>query len=102
MCSENKIKKLSIFTDHQFLIDSYTKWIPTWEANGRKTADGKPLVNRTELEELGQALQPLEVTWNHVLSCQDIEGDEAADQLARAGTTKHNTRVIEHPDGSTY
>ena len=48
--TENGVAKLSIFTLSKFLIDSCTKWIHTWKKNGWKTADGKPVVNKTEFE----------------------------------------------------
>ncbi|XP_033218075.1 ribonuclease H1-like [Belonocnema kinseyi] len=44
---ENIMSKLTMFADTQFLIDSYTKWISTWETNGWKASDGKPVVNET-------------------------------------------------------
>ena len=41
--------------------------------------------NRTEFEKLRRALEPMEVIWNHVPVHNGIEGNEAADRLAREG-----------------
>lgn len=43
--SENGIEKINIFPESKFLIDSYTKYTLTWEANGWKIAHKKPAVN---------------------------------------------------------
>ena len=57
------IKKLKINTDSQFLISCITKWMKKWKANGWKTSDSKPVLNKTELMEMEAALAPLKVTW---------------------------------------
>ncbi|XP_033229731.1 ribonuclease H1-like [Belonocnema kinseyi] len=88
--SENGISHLRINTDSKFLIDSYNKWIPHWEANGWKTTNGKPVVYRTEFEELRKALEGLDVTWNHVSGHQGIEGNEMTDYLAQMGINRSN------------
>ena len=71
----------SVLTD----IQVSTEWIPTWEKNDWKTAENKPVKNQTEFEELRRALEPMEVIWNHFPGHNGIEGNEAADRLAREG-----------------
>ena len=79
------IKKLRINTDSKYLVSSATEWIPTWEKNDSKTAENKPVKNRTEFKKLKKALEPMEVIWNHVQGHNCIEGNETADRIAREG-----------------
>lgn len=57
------IKKLKISTDSQFLINCVTMWMSKWKRNGWKTAKGEPVINKTELIEMEQALAPLDVIY---------------------------------------
>ena len=59
------IKKFRINTDSKYLVSSAAEWIPTWEKNDWKTAENKPVKNRTEFEKIKTALEPIEVIWNH-------------------------------------
>ena len=95
-------KTLSIFTDSKFLIGSCTKWIHAWKTNGWKPADGKPAVKKTEFENLLEALASSEVEWNHVPGHQGIEGNEAADQLARATIKKDEPAIMTPLEVGTY
>lgn len=61
------IKKLKISTDSQFLINCITKWMPKWKRNGWKTADGKAVINKTELISMENSLKSLEVNWVRIL-----------------------------------
>ncbi|XP_033218072.1 ribonuclease H1-like [Belonocnema kinseyi] len=81
---EAGIKNLRFHIDLQFLIDSITKWILKWKENGWKTAERKPIINKTEFEKLKEAIGPLSVDWAHVSSHKGILGNEMADRLARA------------------
>lgn len=74
--------------------------MPTWETNGWKTAEGKPVVNRTDFKELREAAAPLEITWHHVPSHRDVEGNEAADQLARTGIHQPNKNTNANESGT--
>ena len=74
----------------------------TWKKNRWKTADGKPVVNKAEFEELLKALAPSEVVWNHVPGHQGIERNEAADQLARAAIKKDEREVMTLLEDGTF
>ena len=101
------MKKVRINTDSKYLVGSATEWIPAWEKNDWKTAENKPVKNRTEFEKLKKALEPIEVIWNHVLDHRGVEGNEATDQLARNGIEEKSAAArepcndINAPSGST-
>lgn len=87
------VKKLCINTDSEFVINCITKWIKGWKRNGFKTAKGAPVLNKDELVELDETLSLMEdVKWNHVRGHQGIEGNEAADALARTGATQYKAK----------
>ncbi|CAK9796381.1 Ribonuclease H1 [Anthophora plagiata] len=83
------IKNLKINTDSQFLISCITKWMPKWKANGWMTSSNKPVINKVELIEMEKAIESLNVVWNHVNGHVGIYGNEMADKLARAGSSKN-------------
>ncbi|KAJ2943857.1 hypothetical protein O0L34_g8184 [Tuta absoluta] len=85
--SENGIKKLAIYTDSQFLINSVTKWMPGWKRKGWKLASGEPVKNEKDFKELDDVQNKLKIKWIHVDAHKGIHGNEMADQLARAGAT---------------
>ncbi|XP_071856331.1 ribonuclease H1 [Bombus fervidus] len=83
------IKNLKINTDSQFLINCIKCWIHGWKKNGWVTSNNKPVINKNELVEMENALKPLNVVWNHVNGHVGIYGNEMADKLARAGSSKY-------------
>jgi ribonuclease HI len=57
------IDKLVIETDSQFVINCVTKWMSKWKRNGWKLSDGKPVINREDLENLTAAMDEMEIKW---------------------------------------
>ncbi|XP_076232472.1 ribonuclease H1 isoform X2 [Calliopsis andreniformis] len=86
---EAGIGKLKINTDSKFLLQCIQNWMPRWKANGWKTINNKPVINKTELLEMEEALTSLTVDWNHVNGHVGIYGNEMADKLARAGCLQY-------------
>ncbi|XP_023171478.1 ribonuclease H1 [Drosophila hydei] len=82
------IKKLSINTDSQFLINSITKWVPGWKRRGWKLPNMQPVKNVADFKELDELLQSdqVQVKWNYVEAHKGIKGNEMADKLARQGS----------------
>ena len=76
---------VTIFSDSTYSIKAATEWHKTWTANGWKTANGAPVMNRDILEPLALALQRRSGTrlvW--VKGHAKIAGNERADVLAKA------------------
>jgi ribonuclease HI len=46
------VQRIVIFTDSQYLIDSITDWIFTWQSNGWRTFQGQPVVHKALYQEL--------------------------------------------------
>lgn len=82
------VKKLIIKTDSSFLVNCQTNWVKKWKKNGWKTSTGADVTNRDELQELDKEEQDFSVTYIHVPAHKGIEGNEAADKLAKAGAKK--------------
>lgn len=60
------IKKLSINTDSQFLINSITKWVPGWKKRGWRLPNMEPVKNVVDFKELDELLQSKEINVNWV------------------------------------
>ena len=85
------MKKLKIHTDSNFLIDCVTKWMKNWKKNGWMTVKKEPVKNRSELEDLDEAIRQspnLVIKYKHVSGHSGIHGNEEADALARKGAQK--------------
>ena len=72
------------------MIDSVTKWMPSWKKNGWKTAAGKEVKNKADFLELDAVLQKaaaanMKIKWTHVPGHANIEGNVQADRLAGLG-----------------
>lgn len=59
-------KIVRVHSDSKLLIDSMTKWLPTWKRKGWKKADGKPVLNQDLLKEIDNQCQKRRVIYIHV------------------------------------
>jgi len=77
--------KLKLLTDSQYVISCMTQWINGWKKKGWMTGAGKPVTNKTELLELDEARQGIDIEWSHVKGQSGNPGNEAADKLSKKG-----------------
>lgn len=82
------IDRLVINTDSQFLISCITVWIHKWKKSNWKLSDGEPVKNKEDLIALEQAMEGMNIRWNHIRGHKGNHGNEMADSLARAGARK--------------
>lgn len=78
-------KPFVLFLDSNYVVQGATVWRSQWEAQGWRTASGKPVMNLDLWKQLYSILsyRPLAVLkW--VRGHAGIEGNEAVDQLAKA------------------
>lgn len=87
---QNGIKKLTINTDSQFLINAVTKWMPGWKKRGWKLPSGKAVKNEIDFKECDSVMHKLEIRWNYVKAHNGKHGNEMADKLAKAGAAMYN------------
>ena len=77
-------RKLVVYCDSQYVINSLTKWMPGWKSRGWKKADGKPVLNRELLQELDAATAGRDYQLVWVKGHSGHELNEAADARANA------------------
>ncbi len=75
---------LRILCDSQYVINSLTKWLPSWKRRGWKKGDGKPVMNVDLMKDLDKALAGRDVTFEWVKGHAGHDLNEAADDRARA------------------
>jgi len=80
-------KKVIIYTDSKYCIDSLTKWIYTWERNGWKTSTGGDVLNSDRIKTIRKLIKelPFPVELRHVRGHQGDTYNEMADMLADQG-----------------
>ncbi|KAG0707608.1 ribonuclease H-like domain-containing protein [Suillus ampliporus] len=84
---------LVIKTDSSYSIQCFESWLPKWNMNGFRTANGQPVKNAELIRYLAALLYAREkagpkVTFKHVRGHIGIEGNECADRLANDGALK--------------
>ena len=94
--------EVAIWSDSQYSIDCVTKWCRAWERNGWRTASGKPVENQDLIRPLiAQLARQPHVALRKVAGHAGVEGNEAADALARAGVAARPHRVNQRAPQAT-
>lgn len=72
-------------TDSDYVANGFNRgWLASWQKNGWKNAKKKPVENRDLWERLLAAVEPHEVSWEHVQAHVGVELNERCDSLAKA------------------
>ena len=89
------IKRICIFTDSQFLINSACKWMSTWKKKGWKLASGKAVVNQEDFKRLDELIESdnLLIKWSYIPAHKGYKGNEEADRLAKLGSDKYSSKA---------
>lgn len=75
---------LHVFCDSQYVINSVTKWMKGWKANGWRKKDKKPVLNVELMKAIDAAMQGRRVRFEWVKGHAGHPLNEAADSLANA------------------
>jgi ribonuclease HI len=73
-----------LYTDSEYVKNGITKWISAWRKNGWKTSANKPVKNKDLWEELVEASERHDVSWQWVKGHAGNKYNERADSLATA------------------
>ena len=75
--------KVKITTDSKYVCDAFLKeWLSSWQKNGWKTANKKPVKNRELWERLLLLSQKHELTWSWITGHAGHPENERCDKLA--------------------
>ncbi|MDX8388282.1 MAG: ribonuclease HI [Ghiorsea sp.] len=80
-----KPSEITIVTDSKYVLTGITEWIHGWKKKGWKNSKKEAVANRELWEELDSLNHMHQVTWQWVKGHSGDEGNERADELARAG-----------------
>ncbi len=78
-CSD---KKLTIYTDSEYVAKGMTEWIFNWQKKGWKTANKKPVLNQDLWQKLSSLAEDREISWKYVPAHSGIRLNERADEIA--------------------
>lgn len=79
-------------TDSSYLRDGITKWVHSWQRNGWRTADRKPVKNGDLWQALIEAAAPHRIRWEWVRAHAGHPENERADRLASAAANHFTNR----------
>lgn len=88
------VKRLNIFSDSQFLINSVCKWFTGWKHNNWTLKSGKPVANSVDYKKLDELIESgnMLIKWSYIAAHKGHEGNEAADRLAKEGAQKYKKK----------
>ncbi len=81
---------ITLWTDSTYVLKGITEWIHGWKKRGWKKSDKKPVVNVDLWKTLDALNAERDVQWKWVKGHAGVEGNERADELARAGIPGSN------------
>ncbi|KAG8998263.1 hypothetical protein FRB94_006961 [Tulasnella sp. JGI-2019a] len=87
---EDPTVPLVIMTDSKYSISCIRDWIPNWIRRGWRSSKGEPVRNKLVIQHLANLLdnRPGRVKLEYVKGHSGNQGNEGADRLAVAGTSK--------------
>ncbi|OIP87297.1 MAG: ribonuclease HI [Rhodobacterales bacterium CG2_30_65_12] len=88
---------ITIVTDSAYVKNGITGWLHGWKRNGWKTAAKKPVKNADLWQRLDAAQSRHNVTWTWIKGHAGHDGNERADELARAGMAPFKPRAKAAP-----
>ncbi|MDX8380480.1 MAG: ribonuclease HI [Ghiorsea sp.] len=80
-----KPSEITIVTDSKYVLNGITEWIHGWKKKDWKNSKKEPVANKDLWEDLDKVNQIHQVNWQWVKGHSGDEGNERADELARAG-----------------
>ena len=84
--------RVEVHTDSSYLRGGITDWIRTWQRNGWRTSNKKPVKNVDLWQRLEEARGRHEVSWHWVKGHAGHPENERADELAREGMVPYARR----------
>lgn len=90
--------RVKLSTDSRYVMDGLTKWLKSWQRNGWKTSDKKPVKNADLWQGLIAAAAPHRIEWTWVKGHAGHPDNERADRLASdaAKAQRVQTSPISH------
>ena len=92
-------EELHVLADSQYVINSVTKWIAGWKANGWRKSDKSPVLNADLMQAIDKAITGRKVSFEWVRGHSGHPLNEAADDKARAAAKayQHHSSVESGP-----
>ncbi|MBO8142451.1 MAG: purine-nucleoside phosphorylase [Firmicutes bacterium] len=86
----NRPHCVRMHSDSAYLVNAFRLgWIDRWQANGWRTAAGRPVENEDLWKQLLQVMKPHRIKWIKVAGHAGNPWNERADELARQGARGH-------------
>lgn len=84
------VKRLNIFTDSHFLINSACKWMVQWKRKDWRLATGRKVVNQKDFKRLDELIETgnMLIKWSYIPAHKGYHGNEEADRLAKIGASR--------------
>ncbi len=74
--------EITLTTDSKYVLDGATKYMATWQQNGWRKADKKPVLNQDLWQELARLSAPHQIHWRWIKGHAGHPENERVDHLA--------------------
>lgn len=91
---------ISLYTDSQYVIKGITEWIAGWQAKGWRNSQKKAVLNRDLWENLLEATEGKDISWNFVRGHADNAGNIRCDEIATMMADKETVKLYNGPRAS--
>jgi ribonuclease HI len=75
--------RVTVHTGSKYVLEGATRWLASWERNGWRTRDGRPVKHREIWEELARVVGDHDVTWAPLPQGDDGANSDEAVRVAR-------------------
>jgi ribonuclease HI len=77
-----KISRVEIFSDSEYLLKGMTEWIQRWQNNNWRTKDKREVLNKDLWQELLKVSKNKNIEWKKVLAHSGHKENERCDEIA--------------------
>ncbi len=74
--------KIELHTDSEYVMKGMTEWIEGWQKRGWRTASKKPVLNQDLWQELLNAAEGKEISWQYVAGHSGHAMNDRCDEIA--------------------
>ena len=80
--AENGYSSILVVSDSMYVINSLTKWLHGWLANGWRTGSKKSVAHKDEFMAIHQNMKRVKVEFDHVRNHPGVFGNKMAEEMA--------------------
>lgn len=91
--AQDKLSKIEVYADSEYLIKGITIWIKNWQRNNWRTKDKREVLNKDLWEKLLELTTGKNIEWKKVAGHSGHELNERCDEIATGFADGENVKL---------